>query len=121
MQYNIKETLAKHSGRAFMHLEDAFWMQVIRETLEYTNGNTLKSSEILGVSRATFIMRYKQLGINPRDYKPVAPHKTKHHKKFDSEIITKLLAENGSIRKAAAKVKVHPRTLTRHMERLGLK
>ncbi len=42
--------------------------QLFRQTLQYTGGNQLKASGILGISRVTLRSKLKSLGIDPSDF-----------------------------------------------------
>jgi len=50
----FKKVIEENNGFAFNKLNKMFWETVIDASLELSNGNKTKASEMLGISRTTF-------------------------------------------------------------------
>ncbi len=51
------------SGRLFDELMDNFASKVIREALNFTEGNRTRAAKLLGLSRPTLLSRIEKYGL----------------------------------------------------------
>lgn len=112
--FNVTHLLETKKGFAFLHLQEQFWLQIIDESLTYTQGSVSKASELLGVSNATFRKWCDYLGVNLKPYRDL-----KALGKKDEMI--KALAKYEDVGLAAAKVGLKKSTFRDYMLVLGIK
>ena len=110
----MKETMIKFKGRAFMHLQDAFMMEVLTNALELSEGSVLLASQTLGMSNTTFKSWCEKLGIG------TDAHLTDEELKKKESLIKRALLKYPSKAQAARSLGVHRVTLNRWMKKLDI-
>ena len=112
MNYNIKELLESKNGHAFIHIQDKFWLTVITESLEFTNGSITEASERLGITKATFRTWCSKLGVSFKDFikRPVG----------EEQAINEALDSTSNLIDAAEKLGIHKDTLRKRMFHYGI-
>ncbi|MCX5749933.1 MAG: hypothetical protein NTZ10_06815 [Candidatus Saganbacteria bacterium] len=53
----------EYRGKIYKTLVEALEKQMFEATLDYTNGNKLKSARVLGINRNTLSAKLKKLGL----------------------------------------------------------
>ena len=113
MNYNIKELLESKNGHAFMHIQDKFWLTVITESLEFTNGSITEASKRLGITNSTFRSWCSKLGVSFKDFikRPVGEY----------DLILNAIESTKNMKDASLILGIYETTLRERMRYHGIK